>query len=150
MTYIAISTVTIFVILLIILFVQNSRLKKDLQKLKDNEKILKTNQQNLHTTLSLLTSNLTKASSNIEKQYTSIKQIEMTIISKLSPLLDKNQVVDELRKRIKEADITVSQLRSTILQMTEALRRMQKKEKEEDKTTVKVNNRKKKQQQTTT
>lgn len=140
--------VSIFIILtlFVIVFIKNNKLKKEIKILQGNQKTLEANQQNLKTTLSLLTSHLTKASNNIEKQYTSIKQIEQAIISKLSPLLENNKVVDDLRRRVKEADTTIYQLRSTILQMTDAIKRMQKKEKEEDKATVKINNRRKKSQ----
>lgn len=140
--------VSIFIILtlFVIIFIKNNKLKKEIKILQNNEKTLKTNQQNLHTTLSLLTSNLTKASANIEKQYTSIKQIEQSIIVKLTPLLDNNKIVDDLRRRVKEADTTAHQLRSTILQMTEALKRMQKKEKDEEKAVVRSTKRKPKNQ----
>lgn len=140
--------VSIFIVLtlFVIIFIKNNKLKKEIKILQNNEKTLKTNQQNLHTTLSLLTSNLTKASANIEKQYTSIKQIEQSIIVKLTPLLDNNKIVDDLRRRVKEADATVYQLRSTILQMTEALKRMQKKEKDEEKAVIRSTKRKPKNQ----
>lgn len=140
--------VSIFIVLtlFVIIFIKNNKLKKEIKILQNNEKTLKTNQQNLHTTLSLLTSNLTKASANIEKQYTSIKQIEQSIIVKLTPLLDNNKIVDDLRRRVKEADATAYQLRSAILQMAEALKRMQKKEKDEEKAVIRSTKRKPKNQ----
>lgn len=139
-------SISIVLTLFVIIFIKNNKLKKEIKILQNNEKTLKTNQQNLHTTLSLLTSNLTKASANIEKQYTSIKQIEQSIIVKLTPLLDNNKIVDDLRRRVKEADTTAYQLRSTILQMTDALKRMQKKEKDEEKAVIRSTKRKPKNQ----
>ena len=62
---------------------------------------------------------------------------DVLIIQKLNPLLDKNQITNELRTKLYNSEITVNQLRSTILQMTAAIKRMQKQEKEKKKHDVK-------------
>ena len=89
------------------------------------------NQITLSNNISALNISLQKVLNNVEKQYDNIKRIELTIIQKLNPLLDKNQIVDELRRKVNEAERTINNLRSTILQMSQTFKRMKKEEKEE-------------------
>ena len=91
----------------------------------------------ISTNISNLNVNLQKISRDTEKQYDNIKRMESLIIQKLNPLLDKNQITDELRTKLHNSEMTVNLLRSTILQMTTAIKRMQKQEKEEKKHDVK-------------
>lgn len=117
----------LFVIQLFYIF----RLRK---KLKQQEKINKAvdkNQITLSSNISALNISLQKVLNNVEKQYDNIKRIELTIIQKLNPLLDKNQIVDELRRKVNEAERTINNLRSTILQMSQTFKRMKREEKEE-------------------
>lgn len=113
------------------------KLRKKLKKQADVNKILEKNQQNLSNTLTSISAGLSRQQQNIEKQYDNIKRMESLIIQKLNPLLDKNQITDELRTKLHNSEMTVNQLRSTILQMTTAIKRMQKQEKEEKKHDVK-------------
>ncbi len=113
------------------------KLRKKLKKQAEVNKILEKNQQNLSNTLTNISTSLSRQQQNIEKQYDNIKRMESLIIQKLNPLLDKNQITDELRTKLHNSEMTVNQLRSTILQMTTAIKRMQKQEKEEKKHDVK-------------
>ena len=113
------------------------KLRKKLRIQSDVSKTLEKNQQNLNTTLMNFSTSLSKQGQGIEKQYDNIKRIESLIIQKLNPLLDKNQITNELRTKLYNSEITVNQLRSTILQMTAAIKRMQKQEKEKKKHDVK-------------
>ena len=104
------------------------------KKLKQQEKINKAvdkNQITLSNNISALNISLQKVLNNVEKQYDNIKRIELTIVQKLNPLLDKNQIVDELRRKVNEAERTINNLRSTILQMSQTFKRMKREEKEE-------------------
>lgn len=113
------------------------KLRKKLKKQADVSKTLEKNQQNLSNTLTNILTSLSRQQQNVEKQYDNIKRIESLIIQKLNPLLDKNQITNELRTKLYNSEITVNQLRSTILQMTSVIKRMQKQEKEERKHDIK-------------
>ena len=110
---------------------------KSLKKQTAINAVLEKNQITISTNISNLNVNLQKISRDTEKQYDNIKRMESLIIQKLNPLLDKNQITDELRTKLHNSEMTVNQLRSTILQMTTAIKRMQKQEKEEKKHDVK-------------
>lgn len=129
--YVIVSILVITQIITII------KLRKKLKKQAEVNKILEKNQQNLSNTLTNISTSLSRQQQNIEKQYDNIKRMESLIIQKLNPLLDKNQITDELRTKLHNSEMTVNQLRSTILQMTTAIKRMQKQEKEEKKHEVK-------------
>lgn len=129
--YIIVSILIITQIIVII------KLRKKLKKQTNINKTLEKNQQNLSNTLINIFTSLSKQQQSVEKQYDNIKRMESLIIQKLNPLLDKNQIVDELRTKLHNSELTVNQLRSTILQMTTAIKRMQKAEKEEKKHDVK-------------
>lgn len=122
------------------------KLSKSLKKQAAINAVLEKNQITISTNISNLNVSLQKIIRDTEKQYDNIKRMESLIVQKLNPLLDKNQITDELRSKLHNSEMTVSQLRSTILQMTAAIKRMQKKEKEEDKQTIKISNKKKKTQ----
>ena len=92
---------------------------------------LEENQKTLQKNILSISSLISKAQTNIDKQYDKLKQVEMLVLQKVSPLLEKNQVVDELRRKIKESDTIINGLRSTILQMSQTFKRMQRVEKEE-------------------
>lgn len=92
---------------------------------------LEENQKTLQKNILSISSLISKAQTNIDKQYDKLKQMEMLVLQKVSPLLEKNQVVDELRRKIKESDTIISGLRSTILQMSQTFKKMQHAEKEE-------------------
>lgn len=92
---------------------------------------LEENQKTLQKNILSISSLISKAQTNIDKQYDKLKQVEMLVLQKVSPLLEKNQMVDELRRKIKESDTIISGLRSTILQMSQTFKRMQRVEKEE-------------------
>lgn len=113
------------------------KLFKSLKKQAAINTVLEKNQITISTNISNLNVNLQKISRDTEKQYDNIKRMESLIIQKLNPLLDKNQITDELRTKLHNSEMTVNQLRSTILQMTTAIKRMQKQEKEEKKHDVK-------------
>lgn len=113
------------------------KLFKSLKKQAAINVMLEKNQITISTNISNLNINLQKILRDIEKQYDNIKRMESLIIQKLNPLLDKNQITDELRTKLHNSEMTVNQLRSTILQMTTAIKRMQKQEKEEKKHDVK-------------
>ena len=113
------------------------KLRKKLKKQADVSKTLEKNQQNLSNTLTNILTSLSRQQQNVEKQYDNIKRIESLNIQKLNPLLDKNQITNELRTKLYNSEITVNQLRSTILQMTSVIKRMQKQEKEERKHDIK-------------
>ena len=113
------------------------KLRKKLKKQYVVNKIFEQNQQNLSNALTNILTSLSRQQQNVEKQYDNIKRIESLIIQKLNPLLDKNQITNELRTKLYNSEITVNQLRSTILQMTAAIKRMQKQEKEKKKHDIK-------------
>ncbi len=113
------------------------KLFKSLKKQAAINAVLEKNQITISTNISNLNVNLQKISRDTEKQYDNIKRMESLIIQKLNPLLDKNQITDELRTKLHNSEMTVNQLRSTILQMTTAIKRMQKQEKEEKKHEIK-------------
>lgn len=128
-------------ILIFVLFITLTfcliKLFKSLKKQAAINTVLEKNQITISTNISNLNVNLQKISRDTEKQYDNIKRMESLIIQKLNPLLDKNQITDELRTKLHNSEMTVNQLRSTILQMTTAIKRMQKQEKEEKKHDVK-------------
>ena len=97
------------------------KLRKKLKKQAEVNKIFEKNQQNLSNALTNILTSLSRQQQNVEKQYDNIKRIESLIIQKLNPLLDKNQITSELRTKLYNSEITVNQLRSTILQMTAAI-----------------------------
>lgn len=118
--------------LLIAFTVKTIHDSRQLKKVKSALKQLEENQKNLQKNILSISSLVSKAQNNIEKQYDKLKQIEMMVLQKLNPLLEKNQIVDELRRKIKESDTIISGLRSTILQMSQTFKRMQRAEKEKD------------------
>lgn len=128
-------------ILIFVLFIALTfcliKLFKNLKKQAAINAVLEKNQITISTNISNLNINLQKISRDTEKQYDNIKRMESLIIQKLNPLLDKNQITDELRTKLHNSEMTVNQLRSTILQMTTAIKRMQKQEKEEKKHDIK-------------
>lgn len=123
--YIIVSILVITQIIVII------KLRKKLKKQTNISKTLEKNQQNLSNTLINISASLSKQQQNVEKQYENIKRLELLVVQKLNPLFEKNQIVDDLRTKLHNSELTVNQLRSTILQMTTAIKRMQKAEKEE-------------------
>jgi uncharacterized phage infection (PIP) family protein YhgE len=135
MTYGLIACICILAICQVIVLISfNKKFKK--QKVINAQ--LEENQKNLQKNILNISSLVSKAQNNIEKQYDKLKQMEMMVLQKLNPLLEKNQIVDELRRKIKESDTIISGLRSTILQMSQTFKRMQRAEKEKDaKETVK-------------
>lgn len=124
------------------------KLFKSLKKQAAINVMLEKNQITISTNISNLNINLQKILRDIEKQYDNIKRMESLIIQKLNPLLDKNQITDELRTKLHNSEMTVNQLRSTILQMTTAIKRMQKQEKEEKKHDVKPSQKRQRKQNT--
>ena len=92
---------------------------------------LEKNQETLQKNILTISSLVSKAQTGIEKQYDNIKRIEIVLLQKVNPLLDKNAIVDDLRRKLSESEKTVNGLRSTILQMSQTFKRMQKTEKEE-------------------
>lgn len=120
-------SIVLFICFIIAIAVFHKKFKK--QK-SINAKFEK-NQETLQKNLMNLSSLVSKAQTNVDKQYDNIKKIEMTVVQKLSPLLDKNQVIDELRRKLNDSEHTVTSLRSTILQMSQTFKRMQKQEKDE-------------------
>lgn len=128
MTYGLIVCICILAISQVIVLISfNKKFKK--QKVINAQ--LEENQKNLQKNILSISSLVSKAQANIDKQYDKLKQIEMVVLQKLNPLLEKNQIVDELRRKIKESDTIISGLRSTILQMSQTFKRMQRVEKEE-------------------
>lgn len=119
--------IVLFISFIVFTIVFNKRFKKQ----KTINAKLEKNQETLQKNLMNLSSLVSKAQTNIDKQYDSIKKIEMTLLQKVSPLLDKNQVIDELRRKLNDSEHTVTSLRSTILQMSQTFKRMQKQEKDE-------------------
>lgn len=129
MTYGLIACICILAICQVIVLISfNKKFKK--QKVINAQ--LEENQKNLQKNILSISSLVSKAQNNIEKQYDKLKQMEMMVLQKLNPLLEKNQIVDELRRKIKESDTIISGLRSTILQMSQTFKRMQRAEKEKD------------------
>lgn len=128
--------ILIFVLFIALIFCL-VKLFKSLKKQTAINAVLEKNQITISTNISNLNVNLQKISRDTEKQYDNIKRMESLIIQKLNPLLDKNQITDELRTKLHNSEMTVNQLRSTILQMTTAIKRMQKQEKEEKKHDIK-------------
>lgn len=130
----------VYCIVSILIIAQIIAIVKLRESIKNQAVINKTfekNQKNLNNALTGISSSLCKQQQSVEKQYDNIKRMESLIIQKLNPLLDKNQITDELRTKLHNSEMTVNQLRSTILQMTTAIKRMQKQEKEEKKHDVK-------------
>lgn len=130
---------------LAVLLIKAHRTKKEIAVLRQNEKTLQSNMQNLYTNITLLSANVSKALSYTERQSSGITRIEQLMITKVSPLLEKNAVIDDLKRRLREEEQTTYSLRSTILQMTATLKKLQKKEKEE-RTAIRGTQRKRKQQ----
>ena len=135
----------VIVTALVVLFIKAHRTKKEIAVLRQNEKTLQSNMQNLYTNITLLSANVSKALSYTEKQSSGITRIEQLMITKVNPLLEKNAVIDDLKRRLREEEQTTHGLRSTILQMTATLKKLQKKEKEE-RTVIRGTQRKRKQQ----
>jgi Mg2+ and Co2+ transporter CorA len=117
-----------------------------LKKQAATNAILEKNQVTISTNISNLNISLQKISRDVEKQYDNIKRLESLIIQKLNPLLDKNQITDELRTKLHNSEKTVNQLRSTILQMTTAIKQMQKREKDEKKYEIKPSSKRQRKQ----
>jgi hypothetical protein len=103
---------------------RNNAINKKFVDVEANQITLQNNMQNLLKSIN-------KQQQNIEKQYDNIKRIEMLVLQKINPLLENNAVVSDLRTKLKDADHTVSSLRSTVLQMAQTIKRMQRREKEE-------------------
>lgn len=122
------------------------KLFKSLKKQAATNAILEKNQVTISTNISNLNISLQKISRDVEKQYDNIKRMESLIIQKLNPLLDKNQITDELRTKLHNSEKTVNQLRSTILQMTTAIKQMQKREKDEKKYEIKPSSKRQRKQ----
>ena len=122
------------------------KLYKSLKKQAATNAILEKNQVTISTNISNLNISLQKISRDVEKQYDNIKRMESLIIQKLNPLLDKNQITDELRTKLHNSEKTVNQLRSTILQMTTAIKQMQKREKDEKKYEIKPSSKRQRKQ----
>lgn len=122
------------------------KLFKSLKKQAATNAILEKNQVTISTNISNLNISLQKISRDVEKQYDNIKRMESLIIQKLNPLLDKNQITDELRTKLHNSEKTVNQLRSTILQMTTAIKQMQKQEKDEKKYEIKPSSKRQRKQ----
>lgn len=129
--------ILIFVLLIALTFCL-IKLFKSLKNQAAINAVLEKNQITISTNISNLNVNLQKISRDTEKQYDNIKRMESLIIQKLNPLLDKNQITDELRAKLHNSEMTANQLRSTILQMTTAIKQMQKQEKEEKKHDIKL------------
>ena len=129
--YILVSLLIVTQIIVII------KLNKKLKIQANVNKAFEKNQKNLNTTLMNFSSSLSRQQQNIEKQYDNIKRMESLIIQKLNPLLDKNQIVDELRTKLHNSEVTVNQLRSTILQMTTTIKQMKKNEKDKERGNIK-------------
>lgn len=123
--YIFISVLLVFQLCLIIW------LRKKLKQQKSINKQIDKNQVTLSNNIMSLNTCIQKTMNNAEKQYDSIKRIEMIIVQKLNPLLEKNQIVDELRRKLGDSERTVNELRSTVLQMSQTFKRMKREEKEE-------------------
>ena len=129
MTYGLIACICILAISQVIVLISfNKKFKK--QKVLNAQ--LEENQKNLQKNILSISSMVSKVQTNVDNQYDKLKQIEMMILQKLNPLLEKNQIVDELRRKVKESDTIISGLRSTILQMSQTFKRMQRAEKEKD------------------
>lgn len=129
MTYGLIACICILAICQVIVLISfNKKFKK--QKVLNAQ--LEENQKNLQKNILSISSLVSKVQTNVDNQYDKLKQIEMMILQKLNPLLEKNQIVDELRRKVKESDTIISGLRSTILQMSQTFKRMQRAEKEKD------------------
>ena len=96
-------------------------------------KIIEKNQIAISNSINSLNTHLQKMAKDTEKQYDNIKRTEALVVQKLNPLLEKNQIVDELRNKLRDSERTVTQLRSTILQMSTVIKRMSKQDKDEKK-----------------
>lgn len=122
--YILISVLFILLVFCLIKLFKNSKKQSKINAVFEKNQItISNNISNLHISLQ-------KILRDIDKQYDNIKEIESSIVQKLSPLLNKNQIIDELNVKLHNSEMTINQLRSTILQMTTSLKRMQKQEKE--------------------
>ena len=128
MKYVLIACICILAVSQAITFIT---FRKKFKEQKTINTQLEKNQETLQKNILTISSLVSKAQTGIEKQYDNIKRIEMVLLQKVNPLLDKNAIVDELRMKLKESDKTVNGLRSTILQMSQTFKRMKKTEKEE-------------------
>lgn len=128
MKYVLIACICILAVSQAITFIT---FRKKFKEQKTVNTQLEKNQETLQKNILTISSLVSKAQTGIEKQYDNIKRIEIVLLQKVNPLLDKNAIVDDLRRKLSESEKTVNGLRSTILQMSQTFKRMQKTEKEE-------------------